>query len=406
MSAFFYFCRMATIKFLLQSNKNPANIYIRLIDGRKVDVKTKTNFVINPDDWSEVKQRPKNLKNEALKNLDADLQNLRSNLLNHYNKNSEEIINLNWLKNILNPKASEIIPTELVSYFDYYLKEREGELRHRNVMKIKVVQNKLIRMQQDKKKVYMMKDIDLAFKKEFEAWNLKNDYSPNTIVSNLKEIKALCNHARKKGLKINSEFEEIKTAHKKAISIYLNFDELEKIENVELKIQEQDIARDWLIISCYTAQRVSDFMRFTCDMISTQKDVKLIEFKQQKTGKIMALPLHKKVLKVLEKYSGEFPPKMLEQKYNELIKSVCKKAGIDEMVYGGKMIEKRKVMGEYPKWQLVTSHIGRRSFATNFYGKIPTSLLISATGHSTEQMFLIYIGKSNADKAIELNQWF
>ena len=70
---------MATIKFLLQSTKNPANIYVSLIDGRKVDVKTKTNFVINPADWSETKQRPKNLKNEALKNLDSDLQNLRTN---------------------------------------------------------------------------------------------------------------------------------------------------------------------------------------------------------------------------------------------------------------------------------------------------------------------------------------
>lgn len=397
---------MATIKFLLQSNKNPANIYVRLIDGRKVDVKTKTNYVINPDDWSESKQKPKNLRNEALKNLDADLQNLRNNLLNHYNKNTDETINLNWLKNFINPKTVEEIPTDLVSYFDYYLKDREGELNHRYVMKIKVVQNKIIKIQQDKKKIYLMKDIDLAFKKEFETWNLKNDYSVNTILSNLKEIKALCTHARRKGLIISNEIDSIKTAHQKAVSIYLNFDELEKIEKTVLKIKEQDIARDWLIISCFTAQRVSDFMRFTSDMITTQKDVKLIEFKQQKTKKIMTLPLHKKVLKVLEKYSGAFPPKLLEQKYNELIKTVCKKAGIEEIVYGGKMIDKRKVMGEYPKWQLVTSHIGRRSFATNFYGKIPTSLLISATGHSTEQMFLIYIGKSNADKAIELNQWF
>ena len=80
---------MASIKFLLQSTKNPANIYVRLIDGRKVDVKTKTNFVINPEDWSEAKQRPKNLKNEAFKNLDANLQNLKTKLLNYYNSNSK-----------------------------------------------------------------------------------------------------------------------------------------------------------------------------------------------------------------------------------------------------------------------------------------------------------------------------
>jgi hypothetical protein len=55
---------------------------------------------------------------------------------------------------------------------------------------------------------------------------------------------------------------------------------------------------------------------------------------------------------------------------------------------------------------LVSSHIGRRSFATNNYGRIPTSLLINVTGHSTEGMFLEYIGKSNTEKAIQLAEYF
>lgn len=396
---------MASIKFLLQSTKNPSNIYVRLIDGRKVDVKTKTNFVINPEDWSEAKQRPKNLKNEAFKNLDANLQNLKTKLLNYYNSNSEEIINLNWLKRFINPQDSSI-PTALIPYFDFYLADRKNELSLRTVQKMKVVQNKLIKFEKQKRKSYLIKDVNLQFKKEFENWNIEEKYSSNTILSNLKEIKAICYHARKKGLQINNEIDDIKTRYRKANSIYLNFDELEIIENLNLESTELENARDWLIISCYTAQRVSDFMRFTTDMITTQKGVKLIEFIQLKTNKLMTLPLHSKVLEILDRRGWNFPTSIAEQWYNKLIKKVCKKAGIEEIVYGGKMIDKRKVMGEYPKWQLVTSHIGRRSFATNFYGKIPTSLLISATGHSTEQMFLIYIGKSNADKAIELNQWF
>lgn len=397
---------MATIKFLLQSASNPANIYVRLIDGRKVDIKTKTNFIINPSDWSDVKQRPKNLKDEALKNLDFELQNLRTNLLNYYNQNSNEVINLAWLKNFINPQIQWEIPTELVKYFKYYLEERGQEISHRTKQKIKVVQNKIIEIQKQKKKTYYLKDVNLAFKKEFENFNKENGYSENTILSNLKEIKSICNHARKKGIAINQEIEDIKTANKKAESIYLTFEDLEKIENVILKVEEWDSARDWLIVSCYTAQRVSDFMRFSKDMIRTEGTVKLIEFTQKKSNKKIALPLHQKVLKILEKRNGDFPPKIQEQDYNELIRSVCRKAKIDYTVYGGKMKEKRKVMGNYPKYELVTSHIGRRSFASNFYGKIPTSLLIAATGHSTEQMFLVYIGKSNTDKAIQLSQWF
>ena len=61
---------------------------------------------------------------------------------------------------------------------------------------------------------------------------------------------------------------------------------------------------------------------------------------------------------------------------------------------------------EVEKWEILSSHIGRRSFATNFYGKIPTTYLIYVTGHSTEQMFLTYIGKSNKDLAMELTNYF
>lgn len=66
----------------------------------------------------------------------------------------------------------------------------------------------------------------------------------------------------------------------------------------------------------------------------------------------------------------------------------------------------RMEVGNYKKYELVTSHIGRRSFATNFYGTIPTTYLIYVTGHSTESMFLNYIGKSNKDLAMELTKYF
>ena len=89
------------------------------------------------------------------------------------------------------------------------------------------------------------------------------------------------------------------------------------------------------------------------------------------------------------------------------------RAGINELVRGSRKEETeegsgiyRKRDGEFKKFELVTSHIGRRSFATNYYGKIPTSFLIYVTGHSTEAMFLNYIGKSNKDIALELTNYF
>jgi integrase len=51
------------------------------------------------------------------------------------------------------------------------------------------------------------------------------------------------------------------------------------------------------------------------------------------------------------------------------------------------------VFGKYPKWELITSHSFRRSFATNSCKKIATPILMSITGHSRESTFLKYINK-------------
>lgn len=154
-------------------------------------------------------------------------------------------------------------------------------------------------------------------------------------------------------------------------------------------------------------------MRFTKNMIRYENDKPLLEFTQVKTDKIMTIPVLQPVLEILEKRGGNFPRKISDVKYNLYIKQVCERAGITYKTQGSKKEETypkskkyRKVTGMFPKNELITSHIGRRSFASNYYGSIPTSILINITGHSTEQMFLSYIGKSNKDIAKEAFKYF
>lgn len=52
-----------------------------------------------------------------------------------------------------------------------------------------------------------------------------------------------------------------------------------------------------------------------------------------------------------------------------------------------------KELVKLPKYNFITSHCFRRSFATNFYGKVPTPILMGITGHSEERVFLKYINK-------------
>ena len=62
---------------------------------------------------------------------------------------------------------------------------------------------------------------------------------------------------------------------------------------------------------------------------------------------------------------------------------VCKIAGLNEKLIGGKMVNKRKLVGEYHKWELVTSHICRRSYVSNFRHILGDENVMAATGHKS-----------------------
>lgn len=54
----------------------------------------------------------------------------------------------------------------------------------------------------------------------------------------------------------------------------------------------------------------------------------------------------------------------------------------------------------YKKWEMISSHTARRSFATNEYlAGTPTLTIMAITGHKTEKSFLRYIKLTSAEHA-------
>jgi len=147
-----------------------------------------------------------------------------------------------------------------------------------------------------------------------------------------------------------------------------------------------------------TGLRVSDFLHLK------QTNIKegYLEIETKKTGQNVVIPMHPQVKEILKKRDG-FPYKISDQNFNLYIKEIAEKVGLTQMVEGSKINPetKRKQKGIYPKHELVTSHICRRSFASNLYGKLPNMAIMAITGHQTEAQFLKYIKitpKENAEK--------
>jgi integrase len=194
----------------------------------------------------------------------------------------------------------------------------------------------------------------------------------------------------------------VKAGKDKNPMIYLDPKEIDLVRNLSDLPDYLDNVRDWILIACSTGQRVSDFMRMTPSMVRTDdKGRSFIDLTQEKTGAPVTIPLLPEVAELLNKRQGNFPRAISDQKFNEYAKEVCKRARIDSMIKVSKRVDNKYKVGEYPKYELISSHVGRRSFATNFYNSLPTSLLKNITGHSTEQMLLKYIGKSSKDTAAD-----
>ena len=409
---------MATVNFLYRSTKPKANLVIRLLfrdNGVDYVFGGKTKFEIEKHYWTKQHNLTR-VKHIDLSNIQVDvnkeLNKIENHVLNAFNSTDVSEVSKEWLQaqidEYYNPTLKNTLPNKLTSYIDYYIECKQYELTIASFKKFRTIKKKLEALELAHNKTILISDINEDFKNEFVRYYKENGYNTNTIQRELSFIKTFCRHARSNGIETSIQLDGLKLPKAKAEKIYLTFDELEQIEQTHFDSEALSNAKDWLIISCYTGQRVSDFLNFTKDMIRVEDKVKLIEFTQKKTNKRMSLALHPKVIEILNKNNGNFPYKISDQRYNEYIKEVCRIAGITAPTKGGKNNPEtnRKESGIYQKYELVSSHIGRRSFATNFYSKIPTSLLISATGHSSEAMFLEYIGKTQTQQAKELANYY
>lgn len=87
---------------------------------------------------------------------------------------------------------------------------------------------------------------------------------------------------------------------------------------------------------------------------------------------------------------------------NKYLKQIGELAGLNDIVIKVRSKGTTRVEQRLPKYQLITTHTARRSFATNLFKKgVPSRVIMLITGHKTEKSFNSYI-KINSDENAEL----
>jgi len=189
--------------------------------------------------------------------------------------------------------------------------------------------------------------------------------------------------------------------------IHLSWDELLGLYDLKIPDTAQRLARvrDIFCFCCFTSLRYSDVAKLR------RSDIKEthISVVTQKTADGLKIELNDYSREILEKYKNctfmddKALPIISNQRMNDNLKELGKLAGLNEqqrIVYfiGGERYEE-----VYPKYELLTTHCGRRTFIVNaLYLGIPAEVVMKWTGHSDYKSMKPYVKIVDDLKAREM----
>lgn len=410
------------ITYSLQGRKEVKKLLVRMRFS-KLDISCSTNIMLTDAEWDNEHQSI--IGNPE---VNISIQQLKTDLLRQYNKDLciGIVIDKFWLstaiKNSFNRPKEEnnlINPNHTIYLYDFALWWLENCADDWNVSSRKKMD---IPLQNQYKKFtsilsgyefvignkLQLRNIRISDLKSFADYLETEYYQVSTIERQIGRFRFFLNRALEHNIEVSNSFKERIYFDKDDDSegVYLNETEIQKIVDRDFSDNyDLDVTKQNFLIGIYSGLRISDFMKLDTSNISEG----VFKIKTQKTGAKVVIPIHPIAKKVIDSNFGNLPPKISKTDFNIHIKTICQICEIDNMVYG-KLFDnklKRKRFGYYKKYQLISSHVCRKSFASNFYGKVDDVTLSAIMGWSKNSNMLQHYNKTSKQEYAEImhNKW-
>lgn len=394
-----------------QTSKEPENIYMVLRwDGNRYKYPTK--WKVKPLHWNKKAQKV-NAIDEIMKNdINRNLQELKLAAQRLYTAAVAQ--NLPITSDILKGRLDLFTGRKVIEtvtfwgYVNQYIETAPARINpdsgkiisHRTIQRYNTTRDILQEYEKESGNKLTFEGLDLDVLKDLKQWlTSSKEYAANTVAKHIETLKGFLNAAAIDKIPVNLDYKSrtFKAKREDADTIYLGESELNEIAAVQFVDNPRlDRVRDLFLIGAYTGLRFSDFMQLQPHHFKNG----FIDLTQQKTNKPVTIPIHPKVKDIFEKYKESVPPKISNQKFNDYIKEVCREAKITELVETTQTKGGTTVRTITEKCELVSSHTGRRSCATNLYKRgLPIQTIMSITGHKTEKAFRAYIRLSKLEHA-------
>ncbi len=266
----------------------------------------------------------------------------------------------------------------LFDFIDRYIQDNASTREEGSLQVYRSLKTHLHDFQKQVKRRITFDSIDYKFFQDFQTFlitdtgtttNRKGETVQRKALSNstagkqLSTIKTFLNYAKKHGIEVSDKYREFTIKRDSLEVIALTNREFESIYYLDLfKNKKLCQVRDVFCLGCTTGLRYSDLAQLRREHIKEDE----IKLTVTKTKQPLTIPLTPFSKSILAKYNHQLKPLPIisNQKMNDYVKDLCKLAGIVDPVEIVRFKGTKREAVTYPKYELIGSHTGRKTFAT------------------------------------------
>lgn len=386
-------------------------VYIQYIFKSDEKVLINTGHEVSPEHWNaatqSIKEKAGDIYEKNFSVINAELSSLMNEFKGFLSATiSRKItptikyINDHFQQYLINKNQSaKPVPDKLITVYDHildYINTKEDNVAKDTVKDYHALIKHLEAFQKYRGEIITFASFNYNFYDEFVEFLFYETEKPNgdkgmlanSVGKQIKNLKAFLRDRIRKRYCVDIDLSTYRTITEDVDRIYLSWKEISTIYRFDLSNQESlKITRDLLVLGCLLGLRFSDLSRINPSYIINYQ----LRIRQKKVKKPVQLPIMNEAREILEKYNWS-APKIKMYEFNNNLKILGKVVGLDSYFEIAHYKQKNEILTKHKKYELMSSHVCRRSFCTNEYLEgTDIHLIMRISGHRTEKAFLTYL---------------
>jgi site-specific recombinase XerD len=366
--------------------------------------KHSTGHIIKPtSNWDKTKKQVRSMFN-GYESINTELKSLKDyveKIIREYKiLNDHQIPSLDYVKSRIhvdgNNKPIEPEKKDVKTFQDLmtdYLESKKATVKRSTYINYSDAIEKIKDFQTSENCVITFEGINAHLIGKYKRYLSKTEMDQTSLKQYLRLFKYVLNWGVENEYLISYNPSIFKYKAKKGQGhiIYLNTDEIEAIENYVPTSKTHRIVKDYFLLQCYLGLRISDILTLRKEHI---KNLHIDKVTQKSKTRIYN-PINEKASAILEKYEDKQTKYLLPTfsiaTINTALKKIAEEVKINENVVTVRFVGNESIEEVVPKYKLVSSHTGRRSFATNLiYKGCPIAVVSKLLAHSSIAVTELY----------------